>query len=113
MNKHVQSKTLQDWEAFKSGKSKIRTWNVDSKTKNREMKYKGIEEIRSEKAEKLKKIRKDELKLSQSQLAGILHVSLRTLQGWEIGKSSVPEPVLILIELFRDIPAVRKRLETV
>lgn len=101
---------MRDWKSFKSGKQRLRTWTINPEIIKREMSYKSVEEIRSEKAGKLKRIRTDDLGLSQSQLAKVLHVSVRTLQGWEIGKSSVPGPAFILLELFRDIPAVRKRL---
>jgi DNA-binding transcriptional regulator YiaG len=113
MNVKSNSRTMRDWKSFKSGKLRLRTWTVNPEINKREMKYKDIEEIRSEKAEILKRIRTDDLGLSQSELARVLHVSVRTLQGWEIGKSSVPGPAFVLLELFRDIPAVRKRLALV
>jgi DNA-binding transcriptional regulator YiaG len=104
------SVALQNWSKFKAGRLKLRTWRVNPGTQTRIMSYKGIEEIRKQKAMALKSIRAKELKMSQSQLAKVIHVSPRTLQGWEIGKSSAPEPVVLLLELMRDIPAVRKRL---
>jgi DNA-binding transcriptional regulator YiaG len=100
----------QDWDDFKAGRAKFRTWRIDSKTHKRTMSFKGIEDIRHEKAIKLKELRSKELGLSQSQLAQAIHVSPRTLQGWEIGRSLVPEPVLLLLQLMKDIPAIRRRL---
>jgi len=71
---------------------------------------KGVDDIKKERAEKLKELRSRKLKVSQSELANALHVSVRTLQGWEIGKSLPPEPVMLLIELIDDMPEVRGRL---
>ncbi len=101
---------LKDWKEFKAGRVKLRTWKIDSKTNKRTMSYTGIDDLRIEKANRLKDLRSNELKLSQSQLAQAIHVSPRTLQGWEIGRSIVPEPVLILIQLMKELPEIRKRL---
>ena len=100
----------QDWDDFKAGRVKFRTWRIDPKTHKRTMSFKGIQDIRHEKASKLKDLRSKELGLSQSQLAQAIHVSPRTLQGWEIGRSLVPEPVLLLLQLMKDIPAIKRRL---
>ena len=100
----------QDWDEFKAGRIKFRTWRIDSKTHKRTMSFKGIEDFRREKSIRLKEIRSKELKLSQSQLAQAIHVSPRTLQGWEIGRSLVPEPVLLLLQLMKDLPEIRRRL---
>lgn len=100
----------QDWDDFKAGRAKFRTWRIDAKTHKRTMAFKGIEDFRHEKAIRLKDLRSKELGLSQSQLAQAIHVSPRTLQGWEIGRSLVPEPVLLLLQLMKDIPAIKRRL---
>jgi DNA-binding transcriptional regulator YiaG len=100
----------QDWNDFKAGRAKFRTWRIDSRTHRRTMSFKGIEDFRHEKAIKLKDLRSKELGLSQSELAQAIHVSPRTLQGWEIGRSLVPEPVLLLLQLMKDIPAIKRRL---
>lgn len=71
---------------------------------------KNIDDIRKERAEKLKEFRSRKLKVSQRELAKALHVSVRTLQGWEIGKSLLPEPVMLLVEWINDMPEVRGRL---
>jgi DNA-binding transcriptional regulator YiaG len=100
----------QDWNDFKAGRIKFRTWRIDPKTHKRTMSFKGIEDFRHEKATKLKDLRSKELKLSQTQLAQAIHVSPRTLQGWEIGRSLVPEPVFLLLQLMKDLPEIRRRL---
>jgi DNA-binding transcriptional regulator YiaG len=105
-----QSEMANNWRKFKDGKLKLRTWTIDAKSKKRTMILKGIDDIRKERAEKLKEIRAGKLKVSQSEFAKALHVSVRTLQGWEIGKSLPPEPVMVLIELIHDMPEVRGRL---
>jgi DNA-binding transcriptional regulator YiaG len=71
---------------------------------------KGIDDIRKERAKKLKGFRAKKLKVSQIELAKALHISARTHQGWEIGKSLPPEPVMLPIELINDMPEVRVRL---
>jgi DNA-binding transcriptional regulator YiaG len=58
----------------------------------------------------LQKFRRDELSMSQKGLADCLGVSVRTVQGWEIGKSKPMTPIVRLIKLFKFIPAVRKLL---
>jgi DNA-binding transcriptional regulator YiaG len=100
----------QDWEEFKSGRIKFRTWRIDPKTHKRTMSFRGVEDFRHERALKLKELRSKELKLSQSQLAQAIHVSPRTLQGWEIGRSLVPEPVFLLLRLMKDLPEIKRRL---
>jgi DNA-binding transcriptional regulator YiaG len=105
-----QSEMVNNWRKFKDGKLKLRTWTIDEKSKKRTMILKGIDDIRKERAAKLKDFRTRKLKVSQSELAKALHVRVRTLQGWEIGKGLPPEPVMLLIELINDIPEVRGRL---
>jgi DNA-binding transcriptional regulator YiaG len=101
---------VRDWEEFKTGRIKFRTWKIDPKTHKRTMSFKGIDDLRQEKALKFKDLRSKELGLSQFQLAQAIHVSPRTLQGWEGGRSLVPEPVLLLLQLMKDIPSIKKRL---
>ena len=111
INKQNKSDALtQDWEKFKSGRVKFRTWRIDPKTQKRTMSFGGIEDFRRERAIKLKELRSKELKLSQSQLAQAIHVSPRTLHGWEIGRSLVPEPVFLLLRLMKDLPEIKRRL---
>ena len=65
---------------------------------------------RNLKGKDLQTFRKQELNLSQKGLADCLGVSVRTVQGWEIGKSNPMTPIVRLIMLFKFIPAVRKLL---
>lgn len=58
----------------------------------------------------LQEFRKKELELSQKGLADCLGVSVRTVQGWEIGKSRPMAPIVRLIKLFKFIPAVKRLL---
>ena len=66
------------------------------------------EKFRRERLKLFKAIRAD-LGLSQSGMAAALHVSTKSIQGWEIG-NPIPEPILILTQLLHDLPEVRKRL---
>lgn len=50
-----------------------------------------------------------EIRLSQSGFARLLGVPVRTLQGWELGRP-IPKSIMILAELLREVPVVRKRL---
>jgi len=50
------------------------------------------------------------LGMTQESMATALQVSKRTVQSWEIGARNIPEPMLVLAELLRDVPAVRRRL---
>ena len=109
-NVHENYPLTRELEDFQAGKIKFRTWRLDPKTRRRTMSYKGIAELRQEKAGALKAMRMKELKMSQTELARVIRVSPRTLQGWEIGRSMIPEPVLILVRLLRDLPNVRKKL---
>jgi DNA-binding transcriptional regulator YiaG len=69
-------------------------------------------ELQKMRAKRLQKIRKNELGLSQKLLADALGVKLRTLQDWEIGRSPMPKPVEILMELMQEMPEVKKKLLT-
>jgi len=104
---------LREWDEFKKGRIPLRTWTVDPHTRQRGMRYETIEEIRHARAEALKRIRSGALKLSQAQLAHAINVNVRTLQGWEIGKSPAPGPVMVLLQLMRDMPEVKKALLSV
>ncbi len=100
---------LKDVKAFKTGKIQIRTTTLAKDGTRTTWKESGPEEkVRRERLLHFKKMRAD-LGLSQSEMAAALHVSTKTIQGWEIG-NPIPEPLIILTELFHDLPAVRKRL---
>lgn len=58
----------------------------------------------------LQRFRKEELELSQKGLADCLGVSVRTVQGWEVGKSKPLAPIVRLIKLFKFLPIVKKLL---
>ena len=98
------------WEDFKTGRVKLRTWNVNNKTGQRTLSYTGIEDLRKKRAETLRALRAEELKMSQAELAQAIHVSVRTLQGWEIGRSLVPEPVILLVKVLKKHPEIKKEL---
>lgn len=59
--------------------------------------------------EAFKRIR-EHLGLSQAGMAAALQVSKRTVESWEGRRREIPEPMMVLAELLRDLPAVRKRL---
>ena len=61
-------------------------------------------------AESFKKIRA-EMDLSQPEIAQLLHVGPGTVKGWEIARRAIPENVMVLATLAKEMPAVRKRLE--
>lgn len=76
------------------------------------MEAQGNENLTSGKltGKELQTFRRQELELSQKGLADCLGVSVRTVQGWEIGKSKPLAPIVRLIKLFKFIPAVRRAL---
>lgn len=59
--------------------------------------------------EAFKRIR-EHLDLSQAAMAAALQVSKRTVESWEGHRREIPEPMMVLAELLRDLPAVRRRL---
>ena len=70
------------------------------------------EELQKFRAKRLKELRKNELGLTQKDLANAVGVNLRTLQDWEMGRSPTPRPVEILMNLMKKIPSVKKELLT-
>jgi DNA-binding XRE family transcriptional regulator len=97
---------VKDWKA---GKIRWKTTLLE-KDGTRTVFEESLPESRKREANSvlLKSIRA-ELDLTQAEMAKALHVSPRSIQGWEIGRP-IPEPVLVLAELLHDVPAVRKRL---
>jgi DNA-binding transcriptional regulator YiaG len=77
---------------------------------SREVSYLDEKELQKLRAKRLQKIRKEELGLTQKSLADAIGVNLRTLQDWEIGRSPLPRPVEILMELMRELPEVKDKL---
>ena len=68
------------------------------------------EKLQKFRAKRLKEIREFELGLTQKDLADAVGANLRTLQDWEAGRSPMPRPVEILLELMKEMPSVKKRL---
>jgi DNA-binding transcriptional regulator YiaG len=65
---------------------------------------------RKARAAELQKLRRDKLKLSQSQLAQAVGANVRTLQSWETGRQDYPKSVEILMTLMNQIPRVKQQL---
>ena len=84
-----------------SNKYRVTTVSDNS---SRKVAYLTEEELQKLRAKRLQKIRKEELGLTQKLLAEAIGVKLRTLQDWEIGRSPMPKPVEILMELMREMP---------
>ncbi len=81
-----------------------------SKNGVRKISHLDEQELQKLRAKRLQKIRKEELGLTQSRLANVIGVKLRTLQDWELGRSPMPKPVEILMNLMKEMPSVKKRL---
>lgn len=101
------AKELEDW---KSGKKKLKTTLIDG-AGGRTVLYASRPELdeRRRRTEAFKKIRLG-LDLSQPEMAKAMHVGTATVRNWEYGRRMIPEAMLILAELLRDMPAVRRRL---
>lgn len=67
-------------------------------------------ELQLFRAQRLKEIRQKELGVTQRDFADAVGVNLRTLQDWERGRSPMPRPVEILMNLMRKMPSVKKTL---
>ena len=61
-------------------------------------------------AQRLKDVRKNDLGMTQKELADAVGVNLRTLQDWERGRTAMPKPVEILLALMKKMPSVKKKL---
>ncbi len=81
-----------------------------SKSGTRQIAMLDADELKIFRAQRLKELRKNELGLTQKDLAHAVGVNLRTLQDWELGRNPLPKPVEILMELMKDLPSVKKRL---
>ena len=100
---------VKDIKAWKAGKKKFRTHLVEKDGTRTTWMESGTEaKIRKQRLEQFKAMRAD-LGLSQSEMAGALRVSTKTVQGWEIG-NPIPASGFTMAELLHDLPAVRKRL---
>ena len=67
-------------------------------------------EERKARAAYLQSLRRDKLKLSQSELAKAVGANVRTLQGWETGRQDYPKAVEILMTLMKQVPQVKRML---
>jgi DNA-binding transcriptional regulator YiaG len=65
---------------------------------------------RRARATHLQKLRRDILKLSQSELAKAVGANVRTLQGWETGRQDYPKSVEILMMLMKQVPRIKGML---
>jgi DNA-binding transcriptional regulator YiaG len=104
------SDLAQELREWKSGKRKLRTTLLDDGGGRTVFRASAPElDERERRAIAFKKIRID-LALSQPEMAKAMHVGTGTVRNWEYERRMVPEAMLILAELLRDLPAVRKRL---
>jgi DNA-binding transcriptional regulator YiaG len=96
-----------DWKA---GKKKLKTTLLDE-AGGRTVIHASEPELDelARRSEAIKKIRSD-LKMSQPEMAKALHVTTGAVRNWEYGRRLIPEAMLILAEMLRDMPAVRRRL---
>lgn len=103
-------KTLKDIDEWTAGKKKFRMTLVDE-DRSRSVFHASKPELasRQEKMQLFKSIRL-RIGLTRDEIAAALHVSPRTVEGWEVGRRIIPEPVFILVQLLHDVPAVKKRL---
>ena len=65
---------------------------------------------RRARAANLQSLRKNKLKMSQSELAKAVGANVRTLQGWETGRQDYPKSVEILMRLMNRMPNVKREL---
>ena len=79
---------------------------VDSIEEDAKLVRHAKEDVKARKARAagLQKLRKDKLKLSQSQLAQAVGANVRTLQSWETGRQDYPKSVEILMTLMNHGP---------
>ena len=117
MKTHKQKKDgiLEEWNAFKAGKIKLKVTTLDPATLASEVHYETYEELKvrheskDRAAAKFKSLRK-ELGLSQAKLAQALRVPKRTLEAWEAARFPINPTAEVLAQIMRDVPAVRHRL---
>jgi DNA-binding transcriptional regulator YiaG len=81
-----------------------------SKSGARDIKMMTESQLQLLRAQRLKEMRKNELGLTQKDLAEAVGVNLRTLQDWELGRSPMPKPVEKLMNLMKKMPSVKKIL---
>ena len=54
---------------------------------------------------------RDRLSMTQSALAGLLNVSVKTIERWETGQDDIHGPVIALMHLLREMPETLERFE--
>lgn len=97
-------------DEYLAGKTKWRTTLIDDEGVRTVFWASGPDlKERRARTESLKKLR-DELDLSQPEMAKAIGVGLGTLRNWEYGRRKIPNTAMILMKLLHDLPAVRKRL---
>lgn len=88
-------RALDDIEQYKKGKLTFKTYKLEVPNETLD-------------TEDIKHIREDVLQVSQKVLAESIGVSVRTVQGWEIGKSKPIGAARRLLHLMADVPEIRK-----
>jgi putative transcriptional regulator len=88
-------RALNDIEQCKKGKFTFKTYKLEVPNETLD-------------TEDIKHIREDVLQVSQKVLAESIGVSVRTVQGWEIGKSKPIGAARRLLHLIADVPEIRK-----
>lgn len=85
---------------------------VDFDEENEELVHNAKQDDKARKirAASLQSLRRDKLKLSQSELAKAVGANVRTLQSWEQGRQDYPKSVEILMSLMNRMPGVKKVL---
>ncbi len=104
------AEAAEDFKAWKAGTKKFKTTILDDGG-GRTVFYASEPELelRRTRTSAFKKIRLD-LGLSQPDMAKAMHVGVGTIRNWEYSRRAIPEAMLILAELLRDVPAVRRRM---
>jgi len=88
---------------------------IDSTEEDIKLVQHAKEDVKARKARaiQLQKLRREKLKLSQTQLAKAVGANVRTLQSWETGRQDYPKSVEILMTLMNQIPKVKQQLLSV
>ena len=105
-------------QTYRSGKTKWRTTVIDSTTKKRNVFFDSYDELKAryEKKEAAAKQFKEmrlKLEMSQKELASVLRVNTRTLQGWEAKRFPINPTAEILLRVLKKHPTIKKELTSV
>ncbi len=103
---------------YMSGKTKWRTTVVDPVTKKQNIFFESYEEMKTryakkEEAAKQFKDTRLKLKMSQKELASVLRVNTRTLQGWESSRFPINPTAETLLHVIKKHPTIKKELSEV